>query len=69
MTAHHEGCACCGKVEAEMFLHSKCHTGWPMWAAMTQAGILILRCAQCEKEVARFEAEQIIVPPTLEAVQ
>lgn len=59
MSDHPQGCDCCGETTEEMFLHSKCHTGVPTWVSMTRDGILIVRCAECGKEVTRFKASQL----------
>ncbi len=62
MTDHKEGCACCGEISDEMYLHSKCHTGAPMKISMNQAGILTVRCAKCEAVGGQFQARLIGEP-------
>jgi hypothetical protein len=44
-------CDCCGK--PGMFIHSRCHTGVPMWATLME-GDLVLTCSACDGFVGRF---------------
>lgn len=51
---HGPECAECGTSDGPMYLHSRCHTGSPTWASM-QGNVLTITCAECDKEIARFE--------------
>jgi hypothetical protein len=42
---HHDG---------PMFLHPRCHLGFPTWVSY-EKGVITVRCAKCEKLVAEIE--------------
>ena len=58
-----------GHKEDVVFLHSKCHPHTPTWCEFHSDGRLIVRCADCDKEVATFHLKEATDVPVTEVVQ
>ena len=54
-----EFCADCG-AGTPLYLHGQCHPHSRTWAVLHANNILVIECAECGKEIARFEAMRLL---------